>query len=257
MIKKFALFVLGSLISSGAGLGAVVLFPASVTPSGATVIVPQTAIERSPALDYVDIIHYKKDFARPSGPSKGGPSCYGFISKGAKLKAIEDIYVNGVNSGMQDSDVLNGTVTSANTWDSETAANIFNSYVPDSDANFDDGASPDGRNEVSFGSYPQEGVIAVTRIWGIFYGPPSGRYIDQFDILFNTAYSWGDAADNAGLMDFQNIATHELGHGVGLADIYDSGCGTVTMYGYSNYGETQKRTLELPDIKGLETLYGT
>jgi hypothetical protein len=28
------------------------------------------------------------------------------------------------------------------------------------------------------------------------------------------------------------------------------------MYGYSNYGETQKRTLEPPDVKGLQTLYG-
>ncbi len=27
-------------------------------------------------------------------------------------------------------------------------------------------------------------------------------------------------------------------------------------YGYSNYGETQKRTLESADIKGIQTLYG-
>ena len=57
-------------------------------------------------------------------------------------------------------------------------------------------------------------------------------------------------------MDLQNIATHELGHGVGLADIYDTTCSAVTMYGYSNNGDIQKRTLEVPDIRGLQTLYG-
>ncbi|PJA83788.1 MAG: peptidase M10A and M12B matrixin and adamalysin, partial [Candidatus Nealsonbacteria bacterium CG_4_9_14_3_um_filter_37_29] len=56
--------------------------------------------------------------------------------------------------------------------------------------------------------------------------------------------------------DLQNIATHELGHGVGLGDVYETACSEVTMYGYSNYGETQKRTLEAPDITGLQTLYG-
>jgi len=30
----------------------------------------------------------------------------------------------------------------------------------------------------------------------------------------------------------------------------------VTMYGYSDYGEIIKRTLEQPDITGLQTLYG-
>jgi len=56
-------------------------------------------------------------------------------------------------------------------------------------------------------------------------------------------------------MDLQNIATHEFGHGVGLNDVYQTDCSLVTMYGYSDYGETQKRTLEPPDINGLLTLY--
>ena len=57
-------------------------------------------------------------------------------------------------------------------------------------------------------------------------------------------------------MDLQNIATHELGHSAGLNDIYSSTCSEVTMYGYSSYGETKKRTLEQPDITGLQKIYG-
>jgi len=40
-----------------------------------------------------------------------------------------------------------------------------------------------------------------------------------------------------------------------LADVYETACSDVTMYGYSDYGEIDKRTLEAPDIKGLQTLY--
>ncbi|MDP3026842.1 MAG: matrixin family metalloprotease, partial [Nanoarchaeota archaeon] len=67
---------------------------------------------------------------------------------------------------------------------------------------------------------------------------------------------WGNASSNTKVIDLQNIATHELGHGVGLADIYSTACSSVTMYGYSYYGDTEKRTLETPDITGLQTLYG-
>ena len=140
------------------------------------------------------------------------------------------------------------------TWDSQTSASIFGSITTDYTAGFD--SSADGKNEVSFGPYSQTGAIAVTRIWGYFSGKPSARFISQFDILFNTYYAWGNADLNSALMDLKNIATHEIGHGAGLNDIYSSSCTAVTMYGYSDYGETSKRTLEIPDIQGLQTLYG-
>ena len=81
------------------------------------------------------------------------------------------------------------------------------------------------------------------------------REIIEFDVLFDTDYTWGDADINPTVMDLQNIATHEIGHGLGLADIYDSACSEVTMYGYSVYGETKKRTLEPPDMTGMQELY--
>ena len=57
-------------------------------------------------------------------------------------------------------------------------------------------------------------------------------------------------------MDLQNIATHEIGHTLGLNDIKTTSCNQVTMYAYSWYGDTGKRTLESPDITGLQKLYG-
>ncbi|MFQ6053626.1 MAG: matrixin family metalloprotease, partial [Candidatus Bathyarchaeia archaeon] len=109
----------------------------------------------------------------------------------------------------------------------------------------------------------QEGVIAVTVVWGYFSGPPRQREIVEFDIMFDTDYTWGDAGDTSetmlgdtSMMDLQNIATHELGHGLDLDDLYDSSASEETMYGYSQNGETKKRTLYLGDIAGIQELYG-
>jgi hypothetical protein len=99
-------------------------------------------------------------------------------------------------------------------------------------------------------------LIAVTIAWGYFSVPPSLREITEFDVLFNQYYSWGNADTNSELMDWQNIATHEIGHGVGLADQYDASCGEVTMFGYSTEGEIIKRDLAPQDITGLRQLYG-
>jgi predicted Zn-dependent protease len=60
-------------------------------------------------------------------------------------------------------------------------------------------------------------------------------------------------------MDLQNIATHELGHGFGLADLYNTQSQTQilqTMYGYASLGETMKRDLASGDIAGIRALYG-
>lgn len=54
---------------------------------------------------------------------------------------------------------------------------------------------------------------------------------------------------------FESIATHELGHSVGLDDLYDGSCSEQTMYGYATEGETKKRTLEAGDIAGVQELY--
>ena len=56
-------------------------------------------------------------------------------------------------------------------------------------------------------------------------------------------------------MDFESIATHELGHSVGMGDLYTTDCGEMTMYGYATDGETKKSSLEDGDITGVKELY--
>jgi hypothetical protein len=145
---------------------------------------------------------------------------------------------------------LTDAVTGAmGTWDSETSRVLF---TAPSEGSYPWGGYSDGINSVSFGNYKSSGVIAVTAIW---YSRATKLAVES-DILFDTDFDWGDATSDPSVMDLQNIATHEIGHTLGLSDLYTDSCDSVTMYGYSTEGDTAKSTLELPDITGLQKLYG-
>lgn len=221
---------------------------------------PKGLEDRGP-LTKITFIHYKKNFVKPDKPGRPGAkdlTCYGFLSKGVYWKDYNlprTLHVNTASfNGLGGSFVLDAIDKSAEAWDSNTGTNLYSSSVSDDNANWDDSV-PDYRSEIVKGYYPDSGVIAVTNVWGYFGGPPRTREIVDFDILFNSSFDWGDAGSNSSLMDLQNIATHEMGHGWGLSDMYQTDCSAVTMYGYSTEGETSKRTLETNDIKGLQKLY--
>lgn len=204
-------------------------------------------------LERIDFIHYKKSYAKPEGAGSKTPSCYKFLS-GAKprWKSFPVNYViNPSNPQSLSEGFVTSTIsTSAETWDTATSSELFNNtYSINYTASF---GVQNYQNALVFGNYPTSGVIAVTSIWW----NPATKAIVEFDILFDTDFAWGDADLDSTKMDLQNIATHEIGHGVGLGDIYDTVCGEVTMYGYSTEGETKKRSLETPDITGLQKLYG-
>lgn len=210
-----------------------------------------------PGLERIEFIHYKKGFAKPeTAKAPKPPSCYKFLtSTKVKWKITPVSYViNPVNlvQTLDENLVCNAVTTSAETWDANTSKELFRNYTTcpiDYTASY---GVQNYVNAISFGNYPTAGVIAVTSVW---YNPVT-KAIVEFDMMFDTDWIWGDANIDNTIIDLQNIATHELGHGVGLGDVYDSVCSAVTMYGYSAYGETDKRTLEKPDVTGLQTLYG-
>ena len=189
----------------------------------------------------VDFVHYAE--AKPARNS--GTSCYKTF---AAWPSTPVSYVfNLTGSGLSQDFVTSTVSASAETWDGATSKELFNNaYSIDPSAAF---GVYDHKNTIAFGPY-KDGTIAVTSVWYL------GKKMYEFDILFNTNYAWGDATLYPGVMDLQNIATHELGHAAGLDDIYNTACSQVTMFGYSDYGDTTRRTLETPDILGLQKLYG-
>ncbi len=78
----------------------------------------------------------------------------------------------------------------------------------------------------------------------------------RFSMTFNNRYTWS-ISGQAGQFDVQNIATHELGHALGLNHPGAAECGEETMWSSAGVGETKKRSLEPGDKNGLVTLYGT
>jgi len=111
------------------------------------------------------------------------------------------------------------------------------------------------KNEVYFADIAQEGAVGVTIVWGYFRGNPAWRELLEWDQVYDsTDYNWSSSGEE-GKMDFENVSTHELGHSVGMDDLYDSACSTVTMYGYVSFGDIESRSLEDGDINGVFELY--
>lgn len=199
-------------------------------------------------LERVDFIHY----ARPEKAAKppAADTCYKLL--GVKWTSLPASYAINPNNlyGLSEEFVTGSISTAAETWDAATSKEILsNIYSLNYNAQY---GIRDFQNAIVFGEYPDSNAIAVTSIW---YSRRT-KQIVEFDMIFNTKFAWGDSTTTPNVMDLQNIATHEFGHAVGLDDLYTTSCSAVTMYGYSSYGDMEKRTLEQPDITGLQKMYG-
>ncbi len=182
-------------------------------------------------------------------------SCYTFLAKGAKWRTIEPYIVDPENTrGLDEAFVRSNLAMNIGKWETAARVNILGNEV----SGIVDGAdleSPDDKNEVYFADIDYEDAIAIAIIWGYFSGPPFARELVEWDMIFDDVdFDWS-ATGEANKMDFENIATHELGHAVGLGDLYNTECSEQTMYGYASNGETKKRTLEAGDIAGINELY--
>ena len=210
------------------------------------------------------IVRYRNGKAKPGGRAARAPACYGFLAKGAKWKAVEPWVVNAANTrGLVDTFVLDNLAGDIAKWEdgadgvlgSGAGVNILGDGTPTTTTLLADTVSPDNVNEVYFADVADTDVIAVTIVWGIFSGPTFNRRLVEWDQVYDDVdFNWS-AVGAAGAMDFESLATHELGHSVGLNDQYDPTCNAATMYGYASEGETNKRTLEAPDVTGVSVLY--
>ncbi len=273
-MKKLMVLIATVLVLSAVGF--VVAQPETVSATVAngqghpTVTIPAHAVELAPGVfdigtavvngqvvHGIAFIHYKEGFThRPGhGGAPGGSTCYAFLASGAKWKVTEDYILDSANVfGLSDAFVASGIETGANAWDGQVAFDVFGSRT----AGVVDGADtvqPDTKNEVYFGSIDDAGAIAVTIVWGIFSGPPGNRKLVEWDQVYDQVdFAWGDATINTAVMDFLNIAVHEIGHAGGMG--HPSGtCTEETMYAYATEGETKKRDLNAGDIAGIKALY--
>ncbi len=207
-----------------------------------------SASPESPGKDIVKyvFVHYAAS-NKPAKPPTRTDAAYSLYKGGVKwadgVVVSYDINTAGAPTG-----AAAAIQASFDTWDAETSRNLF---AHGGGSTSKRGAAYDQENTISWDSIPQSGVIAMTTFWVNTFT----KRIVEFDIEFNTYYPWGTSGAS-GVMDVQNIATHEIGHTLVLNDLYQAQYSAQTMYGYSDFGDIEKRTLESGDIAGIRALYG-
>jgi len=173
------------------------------------------------------------------------------LSKGGKYYSYSGLhrspaecnyYINTDLSAWSDALQAGGT-----TWSG--AGSAFRFYYKGTTGNT--GPTYDGVNVIWENDLGSGGTIAANYYW---YNRRT-KIVSENDIIFNNYYTWSTSGE-AGMMDVQNIITHEMGHCLILDDLYSSYQSEMTMYGYSTYGEIKKQTLETGDKDGIKHIYG-
>jgi len=197
-----------------------------------------------------DQVHYSTDNGWFDNNAITDPdgSINDYLLMGAKWRVAEPFVINP--TGYAENDMQSVIETSLNTWDNEVRKDIFGDVIVDVGVTYSD--EIDSKNTVTFSGMTDDRVIAFASTWYTI----RGRRIVESDVVFNTHFVWGDASIDADKMDLQNIATHEFGHSAGLLDLYRDEHSELTMFGESDYDETNKRTLEAGDIAGIHAIYG-
>lgn len=282
--KIISLFVLSLLLGLTSPAGAMpnLTFAQLSTPGTQRTLALPPAADNSPVISlgtaqdpqsgetvqgYL-FIHYKDGYTHKpgheGGSTIGASSCYSYLAQGAKWKGtVEGWLMNPANSrGLDPFTVFAVESAGIGKWEDAADGFVGNGIGVDILGNglmatttlTADTQAPDGNNEAYFADVSSPGAIAVTIVWGIFSGPPSQRKLVEWDMVFDDLdFDWSLAGESA-KMDFDNIATHELGHAVGMGHPSDS-CTEETMYRFADFGETKKRDLYTGDIAGINKLY--
>jgi len=218
------------------------------------------AMDKGQIVEGYAFVHYAKDSDKVTKIKPVWDDSYDkykFLLPSLKLKWANTMQykVNPTSNGLGDAPYILSIIdTSLETWDIETADEIFASSVTDYTVSYSD--VQDQTNTVTWGTLPWANAIAVNSLW-------INRYFEtivESDVAFSTSYTWADCTVTGsdcinGKMDLQNIATHEFGHN-GLGDLYMPPSKALTMHGYGWFGDIGKRTLGDGDKLGIQALYG-
>lgn len=233
--------------------------------SSFSVVLAKPAVPPPRDIEKAVFIHYKAPgkppWAGPKEPKEPKEDEGYKLFRGGVKWSVEDLpvsyYINTetIPGGLN---AVTEIAAAFEAWDAKTSKELYNDS-PVETTEFLPQDFRDGKNVIAWVPIDNLNIIAVTSFW--YY--VNTKELIEFDIEFNTQFAWGIDQDGEGTtyvltnaMDVRNIATHEAGHTLVLDDLYQDQYAEMTMYGYSDYGEVKKISLEPGDIAGLQKLYG-
>lgn len=158
--------------------------------------------------------------------------------------------------GLSATSVASAINAAANTWDAATSQNLFSDtgVTASTTVNTD---TKDGKNVAawkSFSGTTAANALAYSRTW--YSMTKVGGYYSaiESDLSFNTQYAWSTSGTKN--YDVQTVALHELGHTIGLGDLYGKSQFSGDTRQIMHYYTGVKRTLGNGDKNGAFLLYG-
>ncbi len=166
------------------------------------------------------------------------------------LKAVRYVVDAQGSSSVPDSSEMTAVADSFDNWQGVATSRIAFERLPDAAAQVN---SSDGQNSVVWnsGTVPP-GVFALTMTTYYDTGQYAGVIVDS-DIEMNDDIPWNTSTPGVlGQADVENIATHEIGHFIGLDH---SPIGNASVNWSSWTGAIRNRTLEPDDEAGASSTY--
>ena len=182
------------------------------------------------------------------------------------------LYLNPTDtpSGLSTEASQNAIAQAANTWDDAVGENLFadgSTVIVDYTKVVDNPFPPQGQEvadgySVSGWKSLGDSYLGMQRWWSNGQLVDGYRSIVETDSWYNRDFAWTTdlaTAQSTGRIDLQSIALHELGHGIGMGDLYtlpDNDPRKSDLQQVMNLYDGPQRELGNGDRTGAQSLYG-
>jgi hypothetical protein len=222
-------------------------------------------------LNAKDGVDYASQVAPATATAGGSYSSYALTGYKWNQKDPQvQLYLNptGTPSGLTAASSQSAISAAANTWDDAVAQNIFadgttvkidySKQVPNPFA----GSTSDTFSVNGWRNFGNS-YLGVTAYWTNGQKVNGYYSLTEADTVYNLDYQWTtdlNTAQNTGKLDLQSVAVHELGHSIGMGDLYTLPSSDPRKSDFAqvmNAYDAPQRTLGNGDKTGAQVLYGT